>query len=95
MNNMPKRKREPLHTPDPDLPGEVWKDVPQKFFEHSVKGWRVSNKGRVHSKKGAKGYGKQLGEYKSFGSNNILVHRAVAAAFMEDKIMELIRSQDI
>ena len=79
------------YAPDPDLEGEVWKYVPQKFFKYSVKGWRVSNKGRVHSKKTVKSYGSKHGKYKSFG-NNILVHRAVAAAFMEDKIMEVLRS---
>eukprot|EP00943_MAST-04B_sp_MAST-4B-sp1_P003731 g3731.t1 len=81
------------YAPDPDLPGEIWKDVPQEFFKHSVKGWRVSNKGRVHSKKGLKSYGNKHAEYKRF--LNILVHRAVAAAFMQDQIMEVLRSQHV
>ena len=80
------------YVPDPDLEGEIWKDVPQEFFKHSVKGWRVSNKGRVHSKKGVKFYGSKHGKYKRFG-RCILVHRAVAAAFMQDQIMEVLRSQ--
>jgi hypothetical protein len=79
------------YAPDPDLPGEIWKDVPQEFFKHSVKGWRVSNKGRVHSKSGIKSYGIKHGEYRRFG--RIYVHRAVAAAFMQDQIMEVLRSQ--
>ena len=67
---------------------------PQEFFKHSVKGWRVSNKGRVHCKKRVKSYGSKLGEYKSFGKH-IRVHRAVAAAFMQDQIMEVLRSQHV
>ena len=82
------------YAPDPDLDGEIWKDVPQEFFKHSVKGWRVSNKGRVHSKSGVKCDGTERGKYKVFG-NHILVHRAVAAAFMQDQIMEVLRSQHV
>lgn len=82
------------YAPDPDLPGEIWKDVPQEFFKHSVKGWRVSNKGRVHSKKRVKYDGTTKNKYKSFGKA-ILVHRAVAAAFMQDQIMEVLRSQHV
>ena len=80
------------YAPDPDLPGEIWKDVPQEFFKHSVKGWRVSNKGRVQFKQRVKTYGTQLGEYKRFG--RCLVHRAVAAAFMQDQIMEVLQGQN-
>ncbi len=54
------------YAPDPDLPGEIWRDIPQEFFKHSVKGWRVSNKGRVHPKKGVKSYGTKVGKYKRF-----------------------------
>lgn len=82
------------YAPDPDLKDEIWKDVPQKFFKNSVKGWRVSNMGRVHSKKVVKSYGSKKGKYKSFG-RGILVHRAVAAAFMEDKIMEVMRELNV
>ena len=77
------------YAPDPDLEGEIWKDIPQEFFKNSVKGWRVSNKGRVHHKKGLKSYGSRHGKYKNFG-RNISVHRAVAAAFMQDQIMEVL-----
>lgn len=82
------------YAPDPDLPGEIWKDIPQEFFKHSVKGWRVSNKGRVHPKKGVKSYGNKAGKYKNFCSHTY-VHRAVAAAFMQDQIMELLRSKGV
>ena len=81
--------------PDPDLDDEIWKDVPEKFFKPgSVKGWRVSNMGRVHFKKGVKYGGYEHGKYKKFG-RNIYVHRAVAAAFMEDKIIEVLREQNV
>ena len=83
------------YAPDPDLPGEIWKDVPQKFFKHPVKGWRESNTGRLHSKNKVKSYGTKHGKYKCFTYHNMYVHRAVAAAFMEDKIMEVLRSQGI
>lgn len=83
------------YAPDPDLKDEIWKDVPQKFFKHSVKGWRVSNKGRVHHKKGVKYDGTDIGKYKRFGHGCILVHRAVAAAFMEDKIMKVLRKRNV
>lgn len=82
------------YAPDPDLRDERWKDVPQKFFKNSVKGWRVSNIGRVHHKLGVKYDGSDCGKYKKFG-NNILVHRAVAAAFMEDKIMEVLIERNV
>ena len=88
------------YLPDPDLKDEngkpeIWKDVPQKFFKNSVKGWRVSNMGRVQSKThGVKYEGVDIKKYKKFGKN-ILVHRAVAAAFMEDKIMEVMREKGI
>ena len=83
--------------PDPDLKDERWKDVPQKFFKNSVKGWRVSNMGRVQSKThGVKYSGIDDGKkYKRFGACGILVHRAVAAAFMEDKIMEVLRERNV
>lgn len=81
--------------PDPDLKDERWKDVPQKFFKNSVKGWRVSNMGRVHYKThGVKYDGTDLGKYRAFGKQ-ILVHRAVAAAFMEDKIMKVLRERNV
>jgi hypothetical protein len=83
------------YLPDPDLKDEIWKDVPQKFFKHSVKGWRVSNMGRVYYKQGVKSYGSKQQKYKCFGSNNLKVHRAVAAAFMEDKIMEVMREEGL
>lgn len=82
---------------DPDLEGEIWKDIPQKFFKGSVQGWRVSNKGRVHGKKGVKSWGTKHEQYRRFSTpdgHNIYVHRAVAAAFMKDKIMEVLRSID-
>lgn len=87
------------YLPDPDLKDEngkpeIWKDVPQKFFKNSVKGWRVSNMGRVHHKHGVKYEGASRGKYRAFGKN-ILVHRAVAAAFMEDKIMEVLRELNV
>ena len=83
------------YLPDPDLKDEIWKDVPQKFFKHSVKGWRVSNMGRVQSKThGVKYDGTERGKYKKFGKD-IQVHRAVAAAFMEDKIMEVMREEGL
>ena len=82
------------YAPDPDLEGEIWKDIPQEFFKHSVKGWRVSNKGRVQSKSGVKSYGVYHLNYRRFGKD-ILVHRAVAAAFMQDQIIEVLRSQHV
>jgi hypothetical protein len=83
------------YLPDPDLKDEIWKDIPQKFFKPgSVKGWKVSNKGRVQYKRRKKYRGADHKKYKRFG-NNILVHRAVAAAFMEDKIMEVLREEGL
>ena len=89
------------YAPDPDLKDkndkpEIWKDVPQKFFKNSVKGWRVSNMGRVQSKThGVKYDGYEHGKYRAFGGKNILVHRAVAAAFMEYEIMEVLRERNV
>ena len=83
------------YLPDPDLKDEIWKDIPQKFFKPgSVKGWKVSNKGRVQYKLRKKYRGADHKKYKIVG-NNILVHRAVAAAFMEDEIMKVLREEGL
>ena len=50
--------------------------------------------GRVHHKQGVKYDGYEHGKYRAFGKN-ILVHRAVAAAFMEYEIMEVLRERNV
>ena len=73
----------------PDLAGETWRAVPQAYFRHNVAGARVSNMGRVRTTFGVttKGSATAAG-YRSAKIHNhsYLVHRLVAAAFLQDEI---------
>jgi hypothetical protein len=62
--------------PDPDLDGEVWKDISNKA--------KVSNKGRFHSKLGRKHFGTKKSNYMSVFSDkkHHFVHRLVAKYFL-------------
>lgn len=64
--------------PDPDLNGELWKDISQLA--------RISNKGRFWSKNGRKHYGTKKSNYLSVfsGKKHYYVHRLVAIHFLEE-----------
>ncbi len=71
------------YLPQPDLPNERWRPVPQYLFTHSVKGVMASNLGRILTKTGIKTFGnKRVDEY--YECSNKLVHRLVVAAFLDE-----------
>lgn len=71
------------YLPQPDLPNERWRPVPQYLFTHSVKGMMASNLGRILTKIRIKtrGYQRPDGYYQV---SRHLVHRLVLAAFLDE-----------
>tara|TARA_Y100000741_G_scaffold145850_2_gene110121 strand:- start:6836 stop:8212 length:1377 start_codon:yes stop_codon:yes gene_type:complete len=66
----------------PDLDGEVWRPIPQKFFKRDVSNSYASNKGRIKTRNGKKTFGckRQDGRY-TYAYHQ--VHRLIAAAFLD------------
>ena len=67
----------------PDLDGEVWRPIPQKFFDRDVSNSYASNKGRIKTRHGKKTFGCKRADGRYMGVGKYQVHRLIAAAFLD------------